>query len=60
MNKKIALVTGVSREMGLGFEIAKQLQEAEFEVIISARNLDKALDLAKKNRRNCQTVGYHQ
>ena len=48
MNKKIALVTGVSREMGLGFELAKQLQKADFEVIISARKLDKASELAKE------------
>lgn len=47
MSKKIALVTGVSREMGLGFEIAKQLQKADFEVIISARKLEKASTLAK-------------
>lgn len=48
MNKKIALVTGVSREMGLGFEIAKQLQKANFDVIISARKLEKVLELAKE------------
>lgn len=46
MKKKIALVTGVSRETGLGFEIAKQLKKADFNVIISARNLDKAKELA--------------
>ena len=46
MNKKITLITGVSREMGLGFETAKQLIDRGFEVIVTARNLDKAKNLA--------------
>lgn len=48
MNKKIALVTGVSRKMGLGFEVAKQLQKNGFGVIISARKLDKVSELARE------------
>ncbi|WP_425237484.1 SDR family NAD(P)-dependent oxidoreductase [Ulvibacterium sp.] len=48
MTKKVALVTGVSREMGLGFETAKQLLDVDFNVILSARNLDKATKLAAR------------
>ena len=43
---KIAIITGVSREMGLGYETAKQLKELGFTVIITARDLDKAKQLA--------------
>ena len=45
---KIALITGVSREMGLGYEIAKQLAELGYKVVITARDFDKAQDLADK------------
>ena len=34
--------------MGLGFEIAKQLQEADFKVVISARKHNQAAELATK------------
>jgi NAD(P)-dependent dehydrogenase (short-subunit alcohol dehydrogenase family) len=40
MEKKlIALVTGVSREMGLGFEVSKQLAQQGYKVIMTARQL---------------------
>lgn len=45
---KIAIITGVSREKGLGYETAKQLKELGFIVIIAARNFDKVSDLAKQ------------
>jgi len=45
---KIAIITGVSREMGLGYETARQLKELGFAVIITARDLDKVTELAKK------------
>ncbi|MEO1451045.1 MAG: SDR family NAD(P)-dependent oxidoreductase [Bacteroidota bacterium] len=45
-NSKIALITGVSREMGLGFEIAKQLIPLGYTVIVSARKLEQAQHLA--------------
>ncbi len=48
MTKKVALVTGVSREMGLGIETAKQLLDVDFNVILSARDLDKATKLAAR------------
>ena len=43
---KIALVTGVTREMGLGYEIAKQLVEKGYQVIIGGRDLEKVKQLA--------------
>jgi len=43
---KIAIITGVSREMGLGYETAKQLKELGFIVIITARDFDKVKQLA--------------
>jgi NAD(P)-dependent dehydrogenase (short-subunit alcohol dehydrogenase family) len=46
--KKLALVTGVSREMGLGFEVARQLAGEGIKVIISARELDRVVPLAMK------------
>lgn len=45
---KIALITGVSREMGLGFETAKQLTSKGYKVIITARDEEKASELAGK------------
>jgi NAD(P)-dependent dehydrogenase (short-subunit alcohol dehydrogenase family) len=45
---KVSLITGVSREMGLGYETAKQLKELGFKVIITARDLDKVSELAEK------------
>jgi NAD(P)-dependent dehydrogenase (short-subunit alcohol dehydrogenase family) len=47
-NKRIALITGVSRESGLGFETAKQLKELGYLVIITARNIEKVNELAAK------------
>jgi len=40
--EKIALITGVSRSEGLGFEVAKQLKNKGFYMIISARDEAKA------------------
>jgi NAD(P)-dependent dehydrogenase (short-subunit alcohol dehydrogenase family) len=47
-NKSIVLITGVSREEGIGFGLAKVMVVRGFEVIIAARDLQKAEDLAKK------------
>lgn len=44
--KKIALITGVSREMGLGFEVARHMALEGFKVVISARDLDQVVKLA--------------
>lgn len=45
---KIALITGVSRKEGIGFETARQLGLLNHTVILSARNLEKAAALAKE------------
>lgn len=45
---KIVIITGVSREMGLGYETAKQLKELGYNVLITARDLNKASELAEK------------
>lgn len=43
---KIVLITGVSRETGLGFETARQLKALGFDVIITAREFEKVSPLA--------------
>lgn len=46
--QETVLITGVSREKGLGFETATQLTAAGYKVLISARNLEKATALGAK------------
>lgn len=46
--KRSVLITGVSRETGLGFETAKQLRDLGFQVTISARSSETAKQLAAK------------
>lgn len=46
---KISLITGVNRDMGLGFETAKQLSELGYQVIITARDVQKVKSLADKS-----------
>jgi NAD(P)-dependent dehydrogenase (short-subunit alcohol dehydrogenase family) len=46
--KSIVLITGVSREQGLGFGLAKEMAAQGFDVIITARNKQTAEALAKK------------
>ena len=46
--KKIVLITGVSREMGLGYEIAKKFKSNNYQVIITARDFEKVKELADK------------
>jgi NAD(P)-dependent dehydrogenase (short-subunit alcohol dehydrogenase family) len=41
-----ALITGVSRRQGLGFAVARQLAEQNFHVILAARNINQAEELA--------------
>lgn len=45
---KIVLITGVSREMGIGYETAKQLKELGYKVLVTARDLKKVSELADK------------
>jgi NAD(P)-dependent dehydrogenase (short-subunit alcohol dehydrogenase family) len=46
--QKIVLVTGASREMGLGFEICKKFIAEGYKVILTARDIEKAKQLAEK------------
>jgi NAD(P)-dependent dehydrogenase (short-subunit alcohol dehydrogenase family) len=46
---KIALVTGVSRETGLGLETARQLEKQGYLVIITSRNLETVVQLAENS-----------
>lgn len=45
---KISLISGVSRDMGLGYETAKQLSELGYKVIVTARDVEKVKSLADK------------
>ncbi|MFZ6001656.1 MAG: SDR family NAD(P)-dependent oxidoreductase [Bacteroidota bacterium] len=45
--EKIALITGVSRDKGLGYETARQLSMFGYRVIITARDVGKVQDLAR-------------
>jgi NAD(P)-dependent dehydrogenase (short-subunit alcohol dehydrogenase family) len=47
-NKKIALITGVSREAGIGFGLAQKMAALDYQVIITARAVHQAEELAKK------------
>lgn len=50
MTSKIALITGVSRPLGLGFAVARQLAERDHHVILTARDLSQAEALAAELR----------
>lgn len=50
MNPKYALVTGVSRRLGLGFAVARRLAELDYHVILTARDVRKAEELAVELR----------
>ncbi|WP_278550937.1 SDR family NAD(P)-dependent oxidoreductase [Elizabethkingia bruuniana] len=45
---KVVLITGVSRETGLGYETAKRLKELGLTVIITARELEAVTALGKQ------------
>ncbi len=51
MKPKTALVTGVSRPLGLGFAVARQLAEQDYHVILTARDVRQAEELAAELRR---------
>lgn len=55
-NKQVVLITGVSRQMGLGYEITKQMSDAGFRVIISARDLDQVSKLSAQLREESYDV----
>jgi NAD(P)-dependent dehydrogenase (short-subunit alcohol dehydrogenase family) len=56
MKPKYALVTGVSRRLGLGFAVARQLAERNYHVILTARNVRQAEELAVELRRASHTA----
>src|ERR1700748_1111910 len=45
--KQIALITGVGKETGIGFEVARQLATLGFRVIITSRKQETADQLAE-------------
>ncbi|MBE2281633.1 MAG: hypothetical protein IAE91_14695 [Ignavibacteriaceae bacterium] len=45
---KIAIITGVSRELGFGYKTDKQLKDLGFTVISIARNIDTVPNHAGK------------
>jgi NAD(P)-dependent dehydrogenase (short-subunit alcohol dehydrogenase family) len=53
MKPKYALVTGVSRRLGLGFAVARQLAELNYHVILTARDVRQAEELAVELRQAC-------
>jgi NAD(P)-dependent dehydrogenase (short-subunit alcohol dehydrogenase family) len=56
--KSIVLITGAGREEGIGFGLAKRMNELGFEVILTAREKSKAEMLTKKisNEKNSVTA----
>ena len=47
--KQIALITGVGKPTGIGFETARQLASIGYQVIMTARKQETADQLAVKN-----------
>ena len=47
-DKTVVLITGVSREEGIGFGLAKEMVSRGFEVIITARDFEKVKNLSQK------------
>lgn len=56
MKSKTALVTGVSRPLGLGFAVARQLSELGYHVIVTARDVLRAEERATELRRQSHSV----
>jgi NAD(P)-dependent dehydrogenase (short-subunit alcohol dehydrogenase family) len=52
MTTRTALITGVSRPLGLGFAVARQLAERDHHVILTARNAAQAEQLATQLRQD--------
>lgn len=42
MASKVAIVTGATRQMGIGFEVCRQLGNIGYEVVLAGRNLGEA------------------
>jgi NAD(P)-dependent dehydrogenase (short-subunit alcohol dehydrogenase family) len=52
MPTKVALITGASRPVGIGFAVAEQLAEQGYHVILTARDASRAEHLAAQLRRH--------
>jgi NAD(P)-dependent dehydrogenase (short-subunit alcohol dehydrogenase family) len=52
MTTRTALITGVSRPLGLGFAVARQLAELGYHVVLTARNVEEAEQLATQLRQD--------
>ncbi len=50
MKSKTALITGVSRPLGLGLAVARQLAKQDYHVILTARNVSQAEPFAAELR----------
>lgn len=44
--KQLALITGVGKETGIGYEVARQLSALNYKVIVTARKLETSAQLA--------------
>ncbi|MCB0405054.1 MAG: SDR family NAD(P)-dependent oxidoreductase, partial [Bdellovibrionales bacterium] len=55
--KKVAVVTGANQ--GLGFETARQLARKGYQVVLTARNIQKGKDAAKKLADEGLDVDFH-
>ncbi len=47
MTKQLALITGAARKTGIGLEVARQLGSMGYQVIVTARELDRAEQAAQ-------------
>lgn len=56
MKSKYALITGVSRPLGLGFAVARELAEMNYHVVLTARDVSQAEELATELRRMGHTA----
>jgi NAD(P)-dependent dehydrogenase (short-subunit alcohol dehydrogenase family) len=52
MTTRTALITGASRPLGLGFAVARQLAELGYHVVLTARNVEQAEQLATQLRQD--------
>ena len=58
--KKLALVTGAGRELGLGFETVRQLAKEGFKVILTARNAEQVeARTAELQAEGLDVIGLH-